>query len=110
PIQRDAPVVGMIEPADHVEQRRLAGPVGPDHRDQIPPIDVQAHPIDRLHPPKRLRNLLDLHERRHRTFKSASVSTASDPRRIPTLRLAIAPGSSALNTSIDSPAPNWFTT
>ncbi|GAA2658115.1 hypothetical protein Adu01nite_07470 [Paractinoplanes durhamensis] len=36
PVERDSPRLGNGKPADHIEERRLAGPVGPDHPNNAP--------------------------------------------------------------------------
>src|SRR2546426_4208682 len=40
-------LVGMVEAADDVEQRGLAGAVGPDDGEDLPALDVQAHAAQR---------------------------------------------------------------
>ena len=39
PVELDAPSVRLVEPADAVEQRRLASAVGPDERADLPLVD-----------------------------------------------------------------------
>ena len=58
-LERDAPAVGPVEAADHVEQRRLAGAVGPDDREDLAPADLEAHVIDGHHPAEMLGDALD---------------------------------------------------
>src|SRR5207302_1529837 len=45
-LERDPAFVRVIEPADGVEQGRLAGAVGADDRHDLPPRDAQADPVD----------------------------------------------------------------
>src|SRR5207247_10133105 len=57
--------VGVVEAADHVEHGRLAGAVGPDHRDDLALLDIEAHLRHGLDPAERLRDPADLDERAH---------------------------------------------
>src|SRR6185436_12248206 len=68
--QREATAVGMVEAADHVEQRRLARPVGPDHREQVALVDVETHPVDGLHTAEGLGDLTDLEKSAHSGHES----------------------------------------
>ena len=49
PLVQDAAGVGHVEAGDEVEQRRLAGAVGPDHPDDLPLADGDAHVEVGLH-------------------------------------------------------------
>src|SRR5262249_38441081 len=44
----DAAVVGLDAPGDHVEQRGLARPVGPDHHAQLAPVHEEVQAIEGL--------------------------------------------------------------
>src|SRR5439155_24941476 len=57
--------VGVVEAADHVEHGRLAGAVGPDHREDLALLDIEAHLRHGLDAAERLRDLADLDERAH---------------------------------------------
>jgi hypothetical protein len=46
PVQGHLPVGGRHEPADNVEQRRLAGPVRPDDADNPPRFDPQRDVVE----------------------------------------------------------------
>src|SRR5438094_715998 len=46
PLERDPAFERVIEPADGVEQARLAGAVGADDRHDLPLRDAQADPVD----------------------------------------------------------------
>src|SRR5713101_751697 len=59
----DPPLVGVVEAADHVEQRRLAGAVGADDGHDLPAPDGEAHAVQRLHRPETDADAVDLEER-----------------------------------------------
>ena len=46
PTHGDRPGVGVLQPADHRQQRGLARPVGPHERGHSPGLDVQVHGSD----------------------------------------------------------------
>ena len=46
----DAPRLGPVEPAEHVQQRRLARAGAPEHRDDLAGLDVEIGPVE--HPPR----------------------------------------------------------
>ena len=48
------PRIGMVEAADHVEHRRLAGAVGPDDREDLALLGLERDTRDRLHAAERL--------------------------------------------------------
>ena len=56
---QDAARGGVVEPADHVEQRGLAGAVRADDRDGLAPPDVEADARQRLHGSKVDADVLD---------------------------------------------------
>ena len=64
-LERDPAGVGVVEPADHVEQRGLARPVGPDDGEDLALAHVEAHAVDRLHAAEGLGDLADLELRAH---------------------------------------------
>jgi hypothetical protein len=45
----DVALLGPVHLVDAVEDRRLAGAVGADDREQLALVDVERHPVDRLH-------------------------------------------------------------
>ncbi len=51
----DRTAVGPVEPADHVEQRGLAGAVGTDDRGDLAALDRDRHVLDRPHAAEPLR-------------------------------------------------------
>ena len=55
--------VGPAEPADHVEQRRLAGAVGADDADDLQLADLEGDVAQRLHATEADRGALDLKHR-----------------------------------------------
>jgi hypothetical protein len=63
--QHDAARVGVIEAADHVEQRGLPRSVGADYGHEIALLDVQAHARHRLHAAEGLGDVADLELRAH---------------------------------------------
>jgi hypothetical protein len=63
-VERDLALVGAVEPRDQVEQRRLAGAVGPDQADDLSFGHVQRDVVDRHDAAERLRHVLD-REQRH---------------------------------------------
>ncbi len=40
------PEVGVISPEDHVDRRGLAGPVRPEHPDDLAALDAEADVVD----------------------------------------------------------------
>ena len=40
------PAARPVEPGEHVEERRLAGAVGPDHRGDRPSCELEVEPVD----------------------------------------------------------------
>ena len=53
-VEHDAAAGRLEEPRDVVEERRLAGPVWSDERENLPALDAEAHVIDRDKTPKAL--------------------------------------------------------
>src|SRR5262245_1138003 len=45
--EADVSLGGLVEAADHVEQRGLAGAVGPDDGEDLAALDLQAHVLER---------------------------------------------------------------
>ena len=57
---------GRLEKSgDEVEQRRLAGTIGPDDAEDFPFVDVKVEPIDRIHAAEALLQVVDLKQWLH---------------------------------------------
>ena len=63
-IERDLAVVGAVEPHDQVEDRGLAGAVGPDQPGDLALCHVERDAVDRDDPPEPPRQVLE-REQRH---------------------------------------------
>jgi hypothetical protein len=63
--EHDAPVVRREHARDHVEQRRLAGAVRSDHREDFAGVDLEADAIDRDEAAEPLADAVDLEENAH---------------------------------------------
>ena len=74
-VERDVALVGPVDAGDQVEERRLAGAVRADHRDDLALVDVQVEPVDDLQAAERERDALQL-QKRHQT-----ISTRRSPSR-----------------------------
>src|SRR5215468_6238036 len=61
--------VGVVEAADHVEDGRLAGAVGPDDREDFALLGLQGNPGDRLDTAKRLGCLADFQKCAHESHR-----------------------------------------
>src|SRR5881628_697858 len=59
----DAPLVRMIEAADHVEERRFPRPVGSDDREDLAGTDVETHAVQRQQRPEANAHALDGEQR-----------------------------------------------
>ena len=70
-----SPLVRVVDAGDQVEERRLAGAVRPDHRDDLALLDVHVEVGDDLQPAERERDALQL-EQRHQM-----ISTRRSPSR-----------------------------
>ncbi len=55
-VEQDVALVGPVDARDEVEQRGLAGPVRPDHADDLALVDVQVELVDHLQAAERLRD------------------------------------------------------
>ena len=66
--KNDAAPVRRGRPGDHVEQRRLAGSVWPNHRGDGTGCNAKAHLIDRKHAAKALADGIDGQKRVHAPF------------------------------------------
>ncbi len=64
-LKRDRAIVRLQRARNHVEQRGLAGAVGPDHREDLAALDLEACAIDRHQPPETLRHAGDGKQRAH---------------------------------------------
>src|SRR5262249_20703826 len=76
-VEAHAALAGRVEAGDHVEQRRLAGAVRPDDREDLAGAHREAHPAERSQRSEMLGQPLDLedqavgrHERRPRTCRN----------------------------------------
>jgi hypothetical protein len=60
-VARDARAAGGRpgERAEHVDRRRLAGPVGPEESEDLPGVNREAHPTDGLDLAEGLAQLVD---------------------------------------------------
>ncbi len=56
-LECDAPLLGLIEPVDDIEHRRLAGTVRPDNRANLAFMDIERNVADRFHAAERQRNV-----------------------------------------------------
>src|SRR6185503_944751 len=77
PVEDDAALVGMVEAADNVQQRRLAGAVGPDDREDLPPAYLQADLAQRQQRAEADADRLDREQRRRRdrvTHRTATLA------------------------------------
>ena len=64
PSKRMSPSSGRVDAGDEVEERRLAGAVRADHADDLVLVDVQVEVGDHLQAAERLRDALQLEQRR----------------------------------------------
>ena len=86
PLEQHLPFVGPVQAGHEVEERGLAGPVGPDHAEQFALAHVQ---VDRVHgreAAEAAHQAADLKQRRHRPFpaargRPAPSSSRASPRR-----------------------------
>src|SRR5438552_1946305 len=62
-LEQDAALVGMVEAADDVEQRRLPRAVGTDDRENLPGLDTEAHAAVREQGPYTHADVVDLEQR-----------------------------------------------
>ncbi len=69
--------VGRKHAGDHVEERGLAGAVGPDHRKDIARRDGKANPVDREQAAETLGESVGDQERRHGVFSPTPRRRAS---------------------------------
>ena len=60
PEHADRPGVRLAEPLDHLERRRLAGPVGAEDAEELTLGHLEAHAVDSPELPVRLRQVADL--------------------------------------------------
>ena len=58
-VEMDVAAIGLDEAGDHVEHRRLAGPVGPEQADGFAAPDVEAHPAHNLAAAEALLDAMD---------------------------------------------------
>jgi hypothetical protein len=68
-LEDDAAGIGMIEAADHVEHRGLAGAVGPDDREDLALLSFERDTGDSLDAAKRLGRFADFQERAHESHR-----------------------------------------
>ncbi len=59
----------LQQPGEQVDQGGLAGPVRPDHRDELAGVEPQAHVLERAQGPERLADIAGLEERRHAALR-----------------------------------------
>ena len=76
-LEEDVALLGRVDAGHEVEERRLAGAVGPDHADDLVLVDVQVEVGDHLQPAERLRDALQLEQRR----RHQPISTFAVPNR-----------------------------
>src|SRR5262249_23185046 len=69
--------VGCVDAGDQVEQRRLAGPVRPDHAHDLALVHVEVEPVDAQQSPEALRDAAQVEQAR----AHAVASTPLDPSR-----------------------------
>ena len=62
PLEHDAAGRRVEHPCDDVEHRGLAGAVGPDDREHLALLDVEADIADRLHAAEAQRDVLDFED------------------------------------------------
>ena len=61
-LERDGPLLGMVEAVDDVQHRRFSGAIGPDDRANLAFSDIETDIAERLHATERQRNVLDRQE------------------------------------------------
>src|SRR4029453_15757013 len=77
-LEEDAALVGLIEPADDVEERGLARTVRSDDGQDLAPPDVEAHLVQREHGAEADADALPLEER---LLAGCPVRSGREPRR-----------------------------
>src|SRR6266704_1391141 len=58
-IKKNRPTVRVVKATDHVQQRRLPGPIGPNHRDNFAVPDLHTHLANSLDATELLGNALN---------------------------------------------------
>ena len=101
-IDGDAAGIRMVEAADQVEQRGLAGPVGTDHGQHLAAQHVQADARDSLHPTELLGHALDA--QLDLSGVAGAFAHASD---LPALRGFAPLHDSAPSGSVTRDSPAW---
>src|SRR5262249_2100589 len=105
PIEEDLAVVRRVEPADAVEQGRLASPVGADEPGDAPFLDRQRHAVQGQDPAEPHRHGADGQERAHRVCsRGSSASLRESPKRLKakTARLMASPGKTAIHGAVSA--------
>ena len=88
-LEQHLALVGPVDTGDQVEQRRLARAVRPDHADDLALVDVQVEVGDHVQAAERLRDSLELEQRRHQTISTRVVPSRPCGRAfINTIRIA----------------------
>src|SRR5216683_3350355 len=62
-LEQDSSLLGVVEATDDIDQGGLPRPVGPDDRDDLAPVDVDAHVGERLDRPESHGDVVDMEQR-----------------------------------------------
>ena len=93
-VEQDLAGFGPVDPGDQVEQRRLAGPVRPDHADDLVLVDDEVEVVDHDEAAERHRQATELEQPLRRRSGHQTISTRAVPSR-PCGRVAMSPISMA---------------
>ena len=73
PLEADRAALAAVEAGDHVEERGLAGAVGPDQRGDRALLDVEGGAVHGQDAAEALDELIDLEDRRDRRLRAADA-------------------------------------
>jgi hypothetical protein len=65
PVHRDPPRIGVVDAGEHLDERRLSGPVGTEKGEDAAGVDVQIDPGQRDGPAEPLGEAADADQRLH---------------------------------------------
>src|SRR5271166_1754302 len=102
PFKSDLARVGLIQAADHVEERALSGSVRSDETEDLAVVDREINVAEDREPAEILRDVANLEDRAHAGTSAAGVSIPTTRRRRRRVRKPAMPPGSITTTRINN--------